>query len=46
MQVAKAPATFLEQLKLVFHEPDIPLNDKVNLGPIDKYILYSKPLSM
>lgn len=25
-----------------FMEPDIPLKDKVILGPIDKYIRYSK----
>ena len=25
-----------------FREPDIPLKDKIVLGPIDKYIKYSK----
>lgn len=38
--------TLLQQLSKVFHEPDIPLKDKVILGPIEKYIKYSKnPLS-
>ena len=36
------PATFLQALAKVFHEPEIPLEDKVILGPIDKYIRYSK----
>ncbi len=26
----------------MFHEPEIPLEDKIILGPIDKYIKYSK----
>ena len=39
------PATFLQALAKVFHEPEIPLEDKVILGPIDKYIRYSKSQS-
>jgi hypothetical protein len=32
----------LQQLAAVFHEPEIPLKDKVTLGPIEKYVRYSK----
>ena len=34
--------TLWGQLANVFHEPEIPLKDKIVLGPIDKYIVYSK----
>ena len=34
--------TFIQALAKVFHEPEIPLEDKVILGPLDKYRKYSK----
>jgi hypothetical protein len=32
---------FWQAIGQVFHEPEIPLRDKVKLGPIDKYIRFS-----
>jgi len=38
----KSSRNLIGVFKKVFHEPEIPLEDKVILGPIDKYIYYSK----
>jgi len=33
---------FVSMFRNFLNEPDIPLRDKILLGPIDKYVYYSK----